>query len=255
MKPIFNYLIKFGLYAILIIVTCHSLLAQQESLGQLVSITEFTIKPGHDIQFREGVKAWKACYLKNEGDWTWRVWNRQQGEGNVYVLASSMANWAEMDKTDESGKECQNLVRTLINPHIEKATNHLTRLQPGISKGSPLTEEIIRVTFFKTNAENGHRMMEVVKEVVEIRKNANIEPPGFWYNWVTAGHDSPNYHLAIPYNNYAAMDIQQEGVWETVEKNAGKEKRDELQAAFRSSLASTWSYIYKLDKDISRPSK
>ncbi|HSJ67695.1 MAG TPA: hypothetical protein VK921_08470 [Anditalea sp.] len=255
MKKFFPHLDKVGLCALFFLVSIQQSVAQQEPLGQLVSITEFTIKSGHNEQFREGVKAWKACYLENEGDWTWRLWHRQQGEGNVYVLASSIANWAEMDKSDESGKECQNLTRTLINPHIEKATNHLTRLLPGISKGSPLTEEIIRVTFFKTNSENGHKMMEVVNEVVEIRKNSNIEPLGFWYNSETAGPDGSNYHLAIPYNNYAAMDIEQESVWETIEKSAGKEKRDELQAAFRSSLEKTWNYFYKLDKDISRPNK
>ena len=255
MKTFFTNLVRVGLCALFFLVLIQQSAAQQDPLGPLVSITEFTIKPGHSEQFREGVKAWKACYLENEGDWTWRLWHRQQGEGNVYILASSMANWAEMDKTDESGNECQNLARTLINPHIEKSTNHLTRLQPGISKGSPLTEEIIRVTFYKTNSANGHRMMEVVKEVVEIRKNANMEPLGFWYNSVTADPDGSNYHLAMPYNNFAAMDIEQEGVWETVEKSVGKEKRDELQTAFRSSLERTWNYVYKLDKDISRPNK
>jgi hypothetical protein len=51
------------------------------------------------------------------------------------------------------------------------------------------------------------------------------------------------------------MDIMQEGVWETVEKNEGAAKKDELRAAFRSSLDNTWSYIYKLDKELSRPTK
>lgn len=49
-------------------------MAQTEPLGRLLSVTEFTIKPGHEMQFREGVKAWKACYLENKGEWTWRLW-------------------------------------------------------------------------------------------------------------------------------------------------------------------------------------
>ena len=97
--------------------------------------------------------------------------------------------------------------------------------------------------------------MEVVKEVEGIRKSAGLEPGGYWYQWQTAGPESPSLHHVMPYKDYAAMDIIQEGVWQTVEKNAGKAKRDELQAAFRSSLQNTWNYIYTLDKDISRPSK
>jgi hypothetical protein len=232
-----------------------SSLAQTEPLGRLMSVTEFTIKPGHEMQFREGVKAWKACYLENKGEWTWRLWQRQQGEGSVFVLASDMANWAEMDKTDEPGNKCQIHAMNLINPHIEKATSHVTRFQPGISKASQLTEDVIRVSFYDLSPTHGYKMMEVVKEVEKIRKAAGMETPGYWYQWQTSGPESPSFHHVMPYKDYAAMDIVQEAVWETVEKSAGKAKRDELQAAFRSSLQNTWSYVYKLDKDLSRPSK
>lgn len=255
MKKRMSYVIILTMGIVLNWVFLSSSIAQTEPLGPLTSVTEFTIKPGHEMQFREGIKAWKACYLENKGEWTWRMWQRQQGEGSVFVLASDMANWAEMDKTDESGKKCQDLARTLINPHIEKATSHVTRFQLGISKGSALTEDIIRVSFYDLNPINGHRLMEVVKEVEGIRKSAGLEPGGYWYQWQTGGPESPSFHHVMPYKDYAAMDIIQEGVWQTVEKNAGKAKRDELQAAFRSSLQNTWNYIYTLDKDISRPSK
>lgn len=257
MKTRFNYLAIISLGIIMYWTLPTTLLAQTEPLGPLMAVTEFTIKPGHVMQFREGVKTWKACYLENKGEWTWRMWQRQQGEGIVFVLASDMMNWAEMDQTDEPGKNCQELARTLINTHVEKVVRHVTRFQPGISKGSLLaeSEEIIRVSFYKLNYVNGHRMMEVVKEVEEIRKKAKMDIPGYWYQWQTSGPESPNYHLVIPYKDFAAIDIVQEGVWDMVEKNAGKAKRDELQADFRSSIASTWNYLYKLDKDISRPTR
>jgi hypothetical protein len=255
MKKRMNYLLILSMGIVLNGTFLSTSFGQTEPLGPLMSVTEFTIKAGHETQFREGIKAWKACYLENKGEWTWRMWQRQQGEGSVFVLASDMANWAEMDKTDESGKKCQDLARTLINPHIEKASSHVTRFQLGISKGTPLTEDKIRVTFYELNASNGHKLMEVAKEVEGFRKTAGITAPGYWYQWVTSGPESPNFHHVMPYKDYASMDIIQESVWQTVEKSAGKAKRDELQAAFRSSLQNTWSYIYTLDKDISRPSK
>jgi hypothetical protein len=228
---------------------------QNSPLGPLMSVTEFTVKPGHEMQFREGIKAWKACYIGNEGEWTWRLWNRQQGEGTVYVLASDMANWAEMDKTDEKGEACRMLAMNMINPNVEKATNHMTRLLPENSKTSPTTDEIIMVYSYKLNPTNAAKMMEVVKEVEGIRKKAGLDIKGYWYQWQTSGPESPNYHYVLPYKDFASMDIMQEGVWETVEKNEGKAKKDELQAAFRSSLDNTWAYIYKLDKELSRPTK
>lgn len=255
MKRKINYLVLCVLGLVLSCTIPTSLNAQTEPQGHLMSVTEFIVKPGHEMQFREGIKAWKACYLENKGEWTWRLWNRQQGEGNVYVLASDMANWAEMDKTDESGKNCQMLAMNMINPHIEKATNHITRFQPSISNANPLEGEIIRVGSYKLNTVHGYKMMEVVKEVEAIRKKAGLSIPGYWYSWVTADPESPDYHVVTGYKDFAAMDIVQEGVWQTVEKEVGKAKRDELQAAFRSSMASSWNYVYKLDKDLSRPSK
>lgn len=255
MKTSFKNLMKIILVVVLLVMIRPMANGQEAPLGPLLSVTEFTVKPGHEMQFREGIKAWKACYLENKGEWTWRLWHRQQGEGNVYVLASDMANWAEMDKTDESGKNCQMLAMNMINPHVEKATNHITRFQPEISNSKPLEGEIISVQFFKLNSAHGHKMMEVVKEVEDIRKKAGINIPGYWYNWVTSGPESPDYHIVTGYKDFAAMDIVQESVWQTIEKESGKAKRDELHAAFRSSLENTWNYVYKLDKDISRTSK
>jgi len=255
MEKFLKYMLKVSLGIALIGVTIPFALAQEEPLGPLMSVTEFTVKPGHEMQFREGIKTWKACYLENKGEWTWRLWHRQQGEGSVYILASDMPNWAEMDKTDEKGKSCEMLAMNMINPHVEKATNHITRYQPGISSDKPLEGEIIQVGFYKLNSANGYKMMEVVKEVEAIRKKAGTNVLGYWYSWLTSDPESPNYHIVTPYKDYAAMDIVEAGVWATVEKEAGKAKREELQSAFRSSLERTWNYVYKLDKEISRPTK
>ena len=255
MKQSLKLLLKSTLVIILLGSIMPIVYGQDAPLGHLMSVTEFTVKPGHEMQFREGIKAWKACYLENKGEWTWRLWSRQQGEGNVYVLASDMPNWAEMDKTDEKGKNCQMLAMNMINPHVEKAVNHMTRFQPGISSEKPLEGDIIRVGFYKLNPTHGYKMMEVVKEVEAIRIKAGVGIPGYWYSWMTADPGSPNYHVVTGYKDFAAMDIVQENVWQTVEKEAGKAKRDELQATFRSSLENSWNYVYKLDKEISRPTK
>ena len=51
---------------------------QMQDESVLLGMTEFTIKPGRDTKFIEGVKSWKECYLKNEGTWNWDVWSRLQ---------------------------------------------------------------------------------------------------------------------------------------------------------------------------------
>jgi hypothetical protein len=255
MKNLFDNFLKASLSLALILTLAISAHAQNDPLGPLMSVTEFTIMPGHDLQFQEGVKAWKACYLAEKGEWTWRVWQRQQGEGNVYILASDMPNWAEMDKTDPVGSKCAALATSLINVHVEKATSHITRLLPAVSNSNPTTDELITVGFYELNSNDGHKFLPVVREVAASYAKANGSPVGYWYSWVTGGPESPNYHIVTPYKNYAAMDVTRDSVWEIYEKEHGKEKRDAMQAQFRSAIKNSWSYQYKLNSEMSRPTK
>lgn len=255
MKRLFRNSLMTTFIVALIISASSDTFSQNDPLGPLMSVTEFTIKPGHDLQFQEGVKAWKECYLAANGEWTWRVWHRQQGDGNVYVLVSDMQNWAEMDKNDPVGKNCAMIATSLINPHIEKATNHVTRLLPALGKTTPTVNELISVTFFELTQSHGHLFLPAIRELSASIAKTEGGLRGYWYSWLTMGPESPNYHIVVPYENYAAMDVVRDGPWEVYEKEHGKEKRDALQASFRSSLKNTWLYQFKLNVEMSRPTK
>lgn len=255
MKNLFkNSVMAIFIVALIISASSHSF-SQNDPLGPLMSVTEFTIKPGHDLQFQEGVKAWKECYLAAKGEWTWRVWQRQQGDGNVYVLVSDMQNWAEMDKNDPVGKNCAMIATSLIEPHIEKATNHVTRLLPALSKTAPTANELISVSFFELTQSHGYLFLPAIRELSASIEKAEGSSRGYWYSWVTMGPESPNYHIVVPYENYAAMDVVRDGPWEVYEKEHGKEKRDALQSGFRLSLKNSWVYQYKLNVDMSHQPK
>jgi len=223
--------------------------AQETEKGFLLSMTEFTIKGGHDVQFREGIKAWKTCYLENKGQWTWNMWNRMNGEGNVYILTSRMANWAEMDKTDESGKNCSNIGRELINPHIESSETNFARFMPEVSKAYPNTDMVLWVTSWQVN--NGTKFREIVKEVTETTKKTEGSSRGYWYSYMGGSKDAADFFVATPFANFAALDVESENVWNIYEKANGKEKRDQLQAQFRESIKESWSYLLRREKDLS----
>jgi hypothetical protein len=70
MKQSLKLLLKSTLVIILLGSIMPIVYGQDAPLGHLMSVTEFTVKPGHEMQFREGIKAWKACYLENKGEWT-----------------------------------------------------------------------------------------------------------------------------------------------------------------------------------------
>jgi len=224
--------------------------AQDEEGSMILSATEFTIKPGHNTQFMEGVKAWKACYLEHEGEWTWNTWSRVQGEGNVYVLSSFMENWAEMDDpSDEAGQACQNLAVNLINPNIEKSTRNLFRTIPSMSREPGGAMDVINVTYWRVK--NTSLFRETVSEVVSTISSAEGEPRGWWYSGIGGDLNAPHYFVVTPYENFAAMDNERDGVWTVVENELGEEKRAELQHSYRESVDQNWSYMFRRVADLS----
>jgi hypothetical protein len=222
--------------------------AQKAEKGFILSITEFTIKPGHDMQFREGVKAWKACYIENKGEWTWNMWHRQNGEGNVYILTSRMANWAEMDDTSDDGKNCSDLARELINPHIESSEDNFARFEPEFSKAYPNPNPVLWVSYWQVN--NGTRFKEIIKELASSTSKAEGSPRGYWYSYMGGGIDAADFFVATPFANFAALDVDRDNVWDIYEKANGKEKRDQLQAEIRGTIKESWSYLLKRDEDL-----
>jgi hypothetical protein len=228
--------------------------AQSEERGFILSTTELTIKSGQNTQFQEGVKAWKACYLENNGDWNWNMWRRVQGEGNVYILSSTMDKWAEMDETDEAGRKCRDLVRDLINPHIEKSESNLARYMPASSRSTQDENNVIWVTSWRVN--NGMKFREILKDVTEAVRTAEGDARAYWYSRIGGGPESADFLSVTAYPNFAAMDVERDPTFTIVENVHGKEKRDQLQADLRESLDNVWSYIFRRVDDLSnRPSE
>lgn len=210
----------------------------------ILSSTEFTIKVGHESQFEEGVKAWKACYLENKGEWTWTMWKRYNGKGSVYTLTSRSANWAKMDdENDEAGKKCWQIAMDKIIPHVESTEDNFATSIPEFSKTGASEWEIIWVYLFQV--ENSTVFRETIKEIGDIAQKAEGDKRGYWYVANGGGPEGPNYFVVSPYKNFAALDATRDGIWKMVENAKGKEATDKMRDRFRSSLKNEWAYLYK----------
>lgn len=215
----------------------------------ILSVTEFTVKNGHDRQFEAGVKAWKSCYLENGGEWTWNMWKRYNGKGSVYVISSRMNNWAELDKSDEAGKKCWQIAIDQIIPHVESAEDMFYRNIPDLSKTTSSDMGVIWVTFFRV--ENDPVFRETIKEISDLLVKAEGDKRGYWYDASGGGPESPDYFVTTPYKNFAALDVDRDGVWKVVENAKGKAAADAMRAKFRDSVSNSWAYMYKKMDDLS----
>jgi hypothetical protein len=216
----------------------------------LLNLTEIHVKQGHEAQFIEGVKTWKKCYQDNEGKDKWNMWRRVQGEGSVYTLTSSMAKWAEMDDdNDIAGKECRIKVVNLIRPHIKSTNYSIARSMPEVSRTTPMPEDTKLVWVYNVKTSNSDSFREAVKEMSAAMKKAEGDSRATWYN--VQGGQGADYFVAVPYKNFADLDVDRDGVWKIYEKANGKAKADALRAKFRASVSSDWSYMYTLNEELS----
>lgn len=224
----------------------------QENESFLLNMSEITVKRGHDAQFIEGVKSWKECYLENEGEDKWNIWRRVQGEGTVYTMTSRMAKWAEMDETaDEAGKACRMLVQNFILPHVESVHYNVASSIPEISRSTPMPEDTELVNVYNFKISNSTTFREVVDALTSEMKKSEGDATGMWYTVIGGAPEVADYFVAVPFKNFADLDIKRDGVWKIYANAKGKDKAAKLRDKFRASLQSDWSYMYSLNKELS----
>jgi hypothetical protein len=221
----------------------------QENTNSLMTISEFTIKPGHNDQFLEGVKLWKETYLKNKGKDHWALWHRLQGEGNVYVLTGNMVNWAQMDEKDAAGEASRNIARDFIWPNIESSNFSIAQRMPGLSGKPSDSTKLVWVTYFKVN--KSRVFTDVVKDLSAVIRSAEGNSRGSWFHLEGGGPESPNYFVVETAGGFSDLDKPEDNPFDVYEKAKGKEAADALILKANSSITNIWSYIYTLKEDLS----
>jgi hypothetical protein len=216
----------------------------QEPAGHLLSIFELHVKAGHNEQLRAGIAAWKECYLAQKGDRAWNTWQRQQGQGNVYVVAFRLDNWASLDTPNEAGQKCQSVVSEKITPnvHAEKGTSSYAKLMPAISRNAPVSD-LVWVNNFR--ADDTRLMTRTIEQITGAMAEAEGQPRGFWYDVQGGDAASADYFVVTPFENFAALDVTRTGVWEVISKVRGEAEAERMRADFRTSLDSSWAYLYR----------
>ena len=222
--------------------------AEEEQGPPMLSIIDVYVKNGHDAQFREGVAAWKDCYLEHEGESAWNVWRRMNGKGTVYAVVFAVANWAELDERDEAGTSCQNVVQDQIVPHTITVDSSYARLIPELSPEGPLLDVAV-VTYFRVN--DGRLFRQTVDAVNAAIVEEEGQARGYWYNVFGGGPKSPSMFVVGLQENFAQLDVSRDSPFALAAKALGEEAAEELWVDFRKSVDSVWQYLYRRNDDLS----
>ena len=237
--------------SILLLVVPFFLMGQDDVPSVINNVTHIKVKMGHDAQFVEGVQKYKKCYADAGGDGTWNFWNRVQGTSSVYAVTDSMENWAEMDEgPDEASGKCRDLMMESILPHMKDLNYMITASMPEISRDSDDPASKVWVTYFRVS--NSGDFMDVVKAVSGEVKKAEGDERAYWYAVQGGSEKDADYLVAWPFEKYADLDEDRDGVWAVYSKAHGDEKTAEMRAKFRAAVDDSWSYIYSKNMDMSK---
>lgn len=224
----------------------------QSNESVLLGMTELNVKFGHNEQFLEGMKTYKKCYVDNGGTNKWNLWQRVQGEGSVYTLTSTMAKWAEMDEDrDEAGKKCWINVVNLVRPHLQSVGYNIASSIPALSRTSAMPESTSMVFVYYVKTSNGMAFRETAAELSAAVKKAEGDTRYTWYSVQGGSPDVADFFVAVPHDNFASMDVDRDGPWVIYEKANGKAKTDALRAKRNASVSKDWSYMWRLNKELS----
>ncbi|MCA0153557.1 hypothetical protein [Winogradskyella vincentii] len=237
--------------SILLLVVPFFLMGQDDNSAMINNVTHIKVKMGHDAQFIDGVKKYKKCYAENGGEDTWNFWNRVQGSSSVYAVTDTMANWAEMDEgPDEASGKCRELMMESIMPHMKDVNYMITMSMPDISNDSQDPATKVWVTYFRVS--NYADFMSVIKAVSGAIKKAEGDERAYWYEVQGGSEKDADYLVAWPFEKYADLDKDQDGVWAVYSKEHGEEKTAEMRAKFNAAVDGSWSYIYSKNMDMSK---
>lgn len=219
-------------------------LVAQETPVRMLEVTEIEVKLGHEMKFREGVKAYMQCYEEKDGAGNWSAWRNVGGSGTSYHIVSSHSSWAELGQTDAVRNACWSIIDEQVTPHVNSVSTSFARHMPDWS-GTPGNDNTI-VRLHQFRVEDGEKFREAVGAITTIMKEAEYPHMGSWYDMIGNSSDEPDYFVVAYYKDFAAMDEDRDGSYEAVKAAAGEERADALWDDFGDALTDDWEYFTML---------
>lgn len=218
-------------------------LAQDDEDGHILEITKVGVKIGHEMKFRDAVKAYHGCLIENEYEGSWSTWSNVGGEGREYHFVSTMANWAEMDSPSEASKTCWSEHHDSLTAHVNSVSTRFARAEPDWS-GEAEGYSVVRLHHFRVD--DGDEFRDAVGAITGILKGAEHEHLGSWYRMIGNDANEPNYFVVAHYKNFAALDEDRTGPYDALVEAEGEERADELWEQFGDSLHDDGEYFTDL---------
>jgi hypothetical protein len=213
----------------------------QDTPVRMLEVTEIGVKIGHEMKFREGVKAYMQCYEEQGGGGNWSAWRNVGGSGISYHIVSFRSGWADLGQTDAARDSCWSKIDEQVSPHMESVSTSFARHMPDWSGSPGDGNTVVRLHQFRVD--DGEKFRETVGAITSIMKESDYPHLGSWYNVLGNSSNEPDYFVVAYYKDFAAMDEDRDGAYDAVKAAAGEERAEELWDDFGEALTDDWDYF------------
>lgn len=216
----------------------------EEAAGNVVRMTDWTVKPGMNALFREGLKRHNDFHRRQNDTWgalyTWRIIS---GDHNGQYLRGTFGHkWADFDAEDKMGDADDKDTAMNLDPYMESGMTSYYLYRPELSKSAMSgPAPMVRVIEFRVRIGQGQKFEQTVGKINEVLHKVDW-PDYEWYERFDGG-DLSTMVLALPKKNWADMAPPAKSVAEVLKENVGPEEAGKLFAAFGEAVESETSYI------------
>lgn len=221
--------------------------------GDILRATIWTVTPGQEQQFEEGLEKHNQFHAAQGDTWAFMTFQYISGEdeGQYFRFTPGHA-WADFDSEyahlDEAGDAADMAANVL--PHVQSARTVFYEHHPDISQGAGGPMPLTRVIVFQLKPFQAEGFLASVKRVHEVLSAHEGGWPAYeWYS-VADGGMGGQFAVVLPRESWAGFEEPDPSFDEVVGQGLGADAAAVFQA-MGDAVDKTWSYTIEFRPDLS----
>lgn len=227
--------------------------AQDEDPGLISKVFRITVDPGDALHFETAFREHLKLGVKNNEPWAWYTWQMVNGPDlGQYVVRSHGHRWRDFDEREQHNRLDRADFMATVAPHITSISSTLETVEPALSnwpadRGRPA---LVEMTRFKLEFA---AVQDFVAAVEKLHEAVIEKDPSRHYVWFSTinGSTGPTMTLAIPHDDWADFEPEEQPLWELVSQVYGEAEAQAIRQAIGRAVRSSISYVLQLREDLS----
>lgn len=224
--------------------------------GTLAEEWYMTVKDGHQLDFENALRAHAKVRRDNGDPRRWDVYTAVTGDDlNTYILRACCFTWKDQDAYlawEDSQPAVMSDWVSNAHPHVEKYAHYFDDMDLANSHWPDDDKPVnyLGVMEYFVAAGHGATLSAARSEISQIALNQGWSAAGHRWAWTERIGGEAMTALAVPFENYAAMQPGGETFVEFLIDHLGEEAAMELQRKFASSISASKYTIWRYRSDL-----